>query len=604
MISKIARNKTNFLIGRKFFKKMAVIQTIIVLLAIFFTSLIARFYLISHFQKDMAQDIFESLDLIKTSTEGITIQPQNWCQKLPTDTNTRYTLMNWDGDVLCDTAINPSKLSNHLDRPEVIDAKETGHGQARRLGKTTGIEMNYGTIVLPQSELSPPYILRKGIALKKLDSALDQLDQTILVLLIPIAILSTILILWISLKFSFPMQKLLRKVELLKGFYKDDSKEPRSQNEWAFIETTLDEVQEDLEKYLEALQLENKKFSTLVESIQESILAINSQHKVLYINQRFKNNFLSSYLQKQDVSKINIWSVFKTDMDIKAFFDQAFAQKQTVSAPANKIVIKEGQETCYFEVTVTPMQDSQGNIIGAVGLFHNETRRKLADQMRADFVANVSHEVRTPLTALKGYVQILKEICQHENKSTQDLLNRIEKNSDRLTNLFTDILNLSVIENNETVEKIEVNIEAVAQNCLTNIKYSHNDKKIHVEQHFMCPSILGDPSLIDQVLTNYVENAFKYTPQNGTIKIKTYEQNNLIVLEVENEGEPIPLEHHSRLFERFYRVDASRSREVGGTGLGLSIVKHIVNKHHGKVWVRNRSDGKGVSFFAAFPKIS
>jgi len=238
--------------------------------------------------------------------------------------------------------------------------------------------------------------------------------------------------------------------------------------------------------------------------------------------------------------------------------------------------------------------------LGAVAVFADVTEQKMAEQMREDFVANVSHEVRTPLTAMKGYAQMLKNLVKEGQ--ALEFINKIEHNSDRLTALFQDILQLSVIESTTRAKKEAVQVEDITSSVLSNLKQVYADKKIEVKIRYDIKTIWANPAMMEQVLTNLLENAMKYTPAQSSIELnwRRGKSNVNDILEVIDNGPGIAPEYLPRLFERFYRVDSSRSRDQGGTGLGLAIVKHIVQIHDGKVDVESVV-GTGTTFKIKLP---
>jgi two-component system phosphate regulon sensor histidine kinase PhoR len=267
-----------------------------------------------------------------------------------------------------------------------------------------------------------------------------------------------------------------------------------------------------------------------------------------------------------------------------------------------ELQVKGGKRLSYFDIKVNPLFTQKQDVFGAVGVFHDVTERKLAEQMREDFVANVSHEIRTPLTAIKGFAQIIRDTPPEQQESVKPFLSKLETNADRLTNLFNDILDLSVIESKHKVNKETISPEDLTEAVLINVRQSYPKKGITSQLSSNISQIWGNPVFIEQVVTNLVENAFKYTPKNGSVSVEWYKSDSgkWDILKVSDNGIGIPKAHHERLFERFYRVDSGRSREAGGTGLGLAIVKHIVNIHNGRISLESK-EGEGTSFIVRIP---
>lgn len=544
----------------------------------------------------------ESLSIIKESVESQNFEPSAWCKSLRLDWKTRYTLMNDEGSVLCDNYIGVENLDNHSDRPEIIDALNAGKGFSQRYSDSLKYDLLYGAVLI-HSNKNPGerYIIRQAVTLEKMNKTLSSFNKMIWFLLLPLFIVTSLISLWTSLKVSFPMRSLLQKVDRMKVTGQGDETtyllDPN--DEWDIIEHTLDKAQGNINKFINELYVENEKISALLESISDSIIAIDKEQRVLFLNNHFRKNFLDRELRKEELSKLKFAEIIR-HLDVKNLIEQVFSKESPVKKRNIELPIKNGPRTAFFTVKLSPMFDNNKKLFGIVMVFADVTDQKMAEQMREDFVANVSHEVRTPLTSLKGYAQMAK--TQTSDGKSKELLEKIEYNSDRLTELFQDILNLSVIESTARVDKEAVSVEDITSTTLLNLKQIYRDKNFDVKAIFEIDTIWANPSMMEQVLNNLIENAIKYTPSGSliTVRWRRGKKGFNDVLEISDNGPGIEKSHLSRIFERFYRVDPSRSRELGGTGLGLSIVKHIVQIHEGKVEVHSEV-GYGTTFQIKIP---
>jgi len=226
---------------------------------------------------------------------------------------------------------------------------------------------------------------------------------------------------------------------------------------------------------------------------------------------------------------------------------------------------------------------------------------KRAEQLRIDFVANVSHELRTPLTSIKGYTDTLMEDLRLGRPVEIEYLDAISRNANRLMSLISDLLDLSSLESTEVLQKTIVATPEISSRAIKSLQTNFDAKKQTIEIKFGVDTISADVRRLEQVLINLLDNANKYTPVNGQIEVIWDQDESNYYLKIKDNGPGIPTEHQSRLFERFYRVDKARSREVGGTGLGLAIVKHIMQCHEGSISVENNPT-KGSMFICQFPK--
>lgn len=553
----------------------------------------------------------DSLKIVEKNLTDLEVDKQSWCSSLEKNDRMRLTIISIDGAVICDNFAINKKLDNHLYRPEVQAALTSNFGLAARYSDSAKMDMVYVAKLIKQTT-GEELILRLSTPTKNIDQAMTKLDSSIFLFIFPLFFITTLMSLYASLQVSSPLTSIFEKVEKMKRVRKksnqsatgiEDSGEAVDTDEWEILERTLDTAKNDLENYIGELFVENEKINTLMESISDCILAINKNHTILFANGQFKKNFLPREHSNKEMKEYKFWEVVR-DPDVHDLFSEVLEKEEFRKSRNHLFTVKEGKVQAYYDLTISPLKNTDGTTMGAVCVFHNVTDRKTAEQLREDFVANVSHEVRTPLTALKGYIQMLanfldeKDIPEREN--WEIFSKRIEWNADRLTHLFNDILQLSVIESKRKIEKEIISIEDVTTHTIANLKQSYENKKISIKTSFDVSEVFAHAQLLEQVLTNLLDNALKYSPAGSLIEIKWSQDSKHTILCVCDNGESISEKHHARLFERFYRVDPSRSREQGGTGLGLAIVKHIVQKHLGSVHYEKPAEG-GNRFIVKLP---
>lgn len=363
---------------------------------------------------------------------------------------------------------------------------------------------------------------------------------------------------------------------------------------WVQLEESLSEIEFQLQKQVIQTKTENEKTGTILESINDNIVAVDAFETILFSNTNFKKNFV---LETKDVRLLpKLWHTFTNEEVLEAF--------QAVIKTGQRIQLKGLSHISpihpkrYFDLTVTTLKNSEGAITGALGVFYDVTEFKLTEQMRVDFVANVSHEIRTPLTTVKGYAQILQS---QKDKVAEDLvpfLDKILTNTDRMISLFSDLLNLSVIESNTIKFSEEISLSSLLSDVSENIVTNYPAKSVKIEKDLRWDLVQGDQRLLEQVFSNLLDNACKYSGEELTIKIASEKLDKNVLVKICDNGPGIGPEHLQRIFERFYRVDASRETSRG-TGIGLSIVKHIIAKHGGRIWAE--SSGAGTTFFVELP---
>lgn len=593
----------------RFFKKLALLQIIVTIIVIVITALTARNYLRTYMMIQTQEFLADSLDVIEKDVTSPIEDYQSWCDSQRLTEKIRVTLIGMDGTVRCDNYRLDKGFDNHLYRPEIQQAIESQQGSSSRYSISVGKNMVYVARLLRPTSPDPVF-LRVSMPTQNIDEAMQKLDRSIYIFIFPIFLITTLMSLYASLQVSSPLSSLLEKVERMKKIRAkkssslvDKQSDAEDSDEWEILERTLDRAKDDLESYINELFIENEKINTLMESISDCLFAINLDHSILFANGQFKKNFLKKDISQKDLNNYKFWEILR-DQDISELFVEVLKTQEPRKSRNHLLTVKDGKAQSYYDLTISPLKNNDNTIMGAVCVLHNVTDRKTAEQLREDFVANVSHEVRTPLTALKGYVQMLGSFLEEnqiEQKENWDIfIKRIEWNSERLAHLFNDILQLSVIESKRKVEKESVSTEDITTHAIANLKQSYQGKSIEIETFYNAPNVHAHPQLLEQVITNLLDNAFKYSPQNSKIQIRWDQENDHICLCVCDNGESIAEKHHARLFERFYRVDPSRSREQGGTGLGLAIVKHIVQKHLGSVHYEAPSNG-GNKFIVKLP---
>jgi two-component system phosphate regulon sensor histidine kinase PhoR len=369
--------------------------------------------------------------------------------------------------------------------------------------------------------------------------------------------------------------------------------------EYSELEQALNRIGKKLRKKKDQLQTEREENRAVMASVQEGLFSVSSQEKVLFFNSRFGALFIhQSLINKTDLS---LSDVFRKPQLYEAF-RRVLETKET-----QKITVKLNTwidtQTRHFMVSLTPLRRTKNQeIYGVIGVFHDITDIKLAEKVRIDFVENASHELRTPLTSVKGYLDTAQEdLKSGQYQQAGQFLDIVSKNVSRLIELVNDLLSLSTLDSNaelrlEMMEPLQISNHIVSE--LASLAAAKN-QVIRIVGDI--PPFLADTSKVDQVLRNLVSNAIKYGPEGKTIQVR-WESGGprSVLLKVIDEGPGIPEEHHSRLFERFYRVDRGRSRDIGGTGLGLAIVKHIMLIHGGEVSVKSQP-GHGSEFICQFP---
>ncbi len=371
--------------------------------------------------------------------------------------------------------------------------------------------------------------------------------------------------------------------------------------EWQDLEKTVAKLSSGMRRNESQLVREREELVTILGSVHEAIVAMGPDTEPLYYNSRFAVLFGTGVTGGDAVP---LRERFRLP-ELLSGFNRVLAEGSTRTFPVKLRTALHDSER-EFSVAVSPLKtrDEKPVVYGAVAIFHDISELKASEQIRIDFVANASHELKTPLTSIKGYVDTVREDLRHGRfDDAPRFLDVVGRNVDRLILLVNDLLDLSVLDSGAEVRKSLVDTHEVTEQALRAIE-GRRSKRPKIELDIQAPRVLGDAGRIEQVLVNLIDNAIKYSPDDAEIKIVwqhgTGVNQSYTVLSVVDTGPGILDEHLPRLFERFYRVDAGRAREVGGTGLGLAIVKHIVLGHGGSIAVRSKP-GEGSEFICRFP---
>jgi two-component system, OmpR family, phosphate regulon sensor histidine kinase PhoR len=428
-------------------------------------------------------------------------------------------------------------------------------------------------------------------------SELNQESQQLILKIVPISFGMYLVLLYMFYLANKPLGVILAKLQkyqdeipfekTLRMLYKKD--------EWAQIREALNKADKKLQDQVALIKVENEKIGAILESIHDDIIAIDNFETVLFYNTNFKRDFIK--LKSSGELMPKIWHTFEDEAVLKAF-REVLKTGQTTQLKSNNFKMSSHPER-FFDLTISPLKAEDGKISGALGVFYDVTEFKLTEQMRVDFVANVSHEIRTPLTSIKGYTQILQTQKQNLEPEYQLFLEKIIINTERMITLFNDLLNLSVIESKETLRIEKLPIRELLDSVAQNIKTIYSNKKININLDLDLEFINGDQRLMEQVFSNLLDNACKYSGREASIRIFSIEQQGKALISISDNGPGISREHLNRIFERFYRIESSRE-SMRGTGLGLSIVKHIISKHGGRIWAESEGH-QGSSFLIELP---
>jgi two-component system, OmpR family, phosphate regulon sensor histidine kinase PhoR len=518
------------------------------------------------------------------------IQVNEISQKLGKLTSTRLTVILSSGKVVGDSQEDPNRMDNHADRPEVREAMAGKAGVSTRFSYTLGHNMMYVAVPWRQGD-QPVGVVRASLPMKAIAGAIKALYLKVALGGLFVAFLVAILGFFIARRISDPLNDLQRgALRFARGDL--DRKLPIPNTaELASLAEALNYMAEQLQNKIQSLTRQGQEQKAILSSMTEGVLALDAGGRLLTINSAGAEMLHLDPVEAQNLP----FSEVTQDSGLKWFINRTLSNPEPIEG---EVEIKDNGRR-IFKAHGTSLRDSQGISLGTLVVLHDITQLRQLENTRRDFVANVSHELKTPITSIKGFVETLLAGALKEPDNAENFLKIIAKQTDRLNEIIDDLLTLSRIEQDAERRQIFLNgqkIKGVLQSAIQVCEAKAAAKKIALE--LTCPDDLRaqvNPPLLEQALVNLVDNAVKFSEPGGVVQVEAQREGPQVIIRVRDQGPGIPLEHLPRIFERFYRVDAGRSRKIGGSGLGLAIVKHIALAHGGKVTVTS-SPGKETTF--------
>lgn len=489
------------------------------------------------------------------------------------DTNSyRITWIGTDGDVLYDSTTDSNEMENHLEREEIKEALSEGFGESSRYSVTLMKRALYCAKRLPDGT-----VLRLSVSQNTLLTLILGMMQPICVIFVLAVILSLVLAYRLSKKILKPLNELNLDEPLKNDCY----------DELSPLLRRIDIQQRQIKQKSGELKQKQKEFKAVTENMVEGIILLNAKGNVISINRAAKRLF------KTDKSCIgqHILSVNRS-IEISDLLD-----KSERGLHAEKMMKLSG---CIYQLSISPII-SDDELYGAVLLALDVTEKENAEQMRREFTANVSHELKTPLHTIAGSAELLMNGVVKDS-DRMDFYTRIHGETQRMIRLVEDIIRLSHLdEDSYDMKPEEIDLYTLADETLKALSSEAKNANVIMSLNGQSTVVQGIPQLLQSIIYNLCDNAIKYNHSGGTVTVTIKNHEDSVAVSVADTGIGISPEHQERIFERFYRVDKSRSKELGGTGLGLSIVKHAAKLHDAELSV-NSALNKGTTITVTFPK--
>ncbi|MFI5322626.1 MAG: two-component system histidine kinase PnpS [Thermodesulfobacteriota bacterium] len=538
-------------------------------------------------------------DVLKRPIEdGIPGEIQSAVNGLSEKSGERITVIATNGTVLADSSSNPAKMENHSNRPEIKQALSKDLGTSSRYSKTLQKEMFYVAVPYRDGSGEVKAVIRTSLPLSTLENASHPMEKKMIYLGAALTIAALLLSLALSKTITQSLRGIMNVAdELAKGNLNVSIPVSDRKNEISTISSALNRMAQKLNELFKQLSKEKNQVEAVLSAMSEGVMVVSHEGSVITTNNALKKMFKL----KEDPTRKQYWEILR-NRELTKLVESVLKNCR----PESREIFYLYPDEKYYLVNVIPLDSPDEELI--VVMF-DITDFKRLEKIKADFIANVSHELRTPLTAIKGYTETLEEEAYETPDEQKHFLGIIKRHTDRLINIVSDLLVLSEVESRDALSKEnssndleEININEVIKSSLETLRSKAAEKELEVsfDTNNDVYKVKANRFLLEQMYINLIDNAVKYTPENGKISIKVSNSYSQVLTEIADTGIGIPKEHLPRIFERFYRVDKTRSRNLGGTGLGLSIVKHIVIMHGGEIEVQSE-EGMGSKFSISIP---
>lgn len=585
------------------FKKLMWAFAVLILIGVLITGLLSIEIVSVYYFESVENRLTTNAKLIQTALEQDTWESEQryeeLCRQYGEITGGRVTIIGLDGNVLGDSDADAQEMENHSDRPEVKQALEEGFGKDERKSGTLGKEMLYVALPLKDGRDNAG-VIRLALPLDDI-SVIQQRIWYYIFLAIFIGISAALALSYRYLSTLIrPIGEMTEMASTIAGGRFNKRVQVKSGDEIGELAAAFNHMAEKMEKTVEELIKDKSKIEAILTSSVNGVIAVDSSENIMFLNP----------------VAIRMLDIQDRDFIGRPLFD-IVCNKEAERILRNVLETQRGQIMGFelpwpknrtIKVISAPIRPKikHSRTIGTLIIIQDITTVKKLEKIRSDFVANVTHELKTPLTSIKGFIETLREGAAEDPDKRNRFLEIIDVETERLERLIGDILLLSEIESSSphTTSTEQIDVQRIVEDEVLSIFANKaKQKSISIETDFAAglPKLNMSKDRFKQMMINLLDNAIKFTGEGGRVQVSASLKNDLaMVIKVKDSGIGIPKEHQDRIFERFYRVDKGRSRKEGGTGLGLAIVKHIVLLVNGSVQVDSQPR-KGTEFTVEIP---
>ncbi|HAZ80365.1 MAG TPA: hypothetical protein DCX08_10570 [Porticoccaceae bacterium] len=549
--------------------------------------------------KDIRNNLSSQAFILQQSFADMDTQSQNEIQQMVQQIGdriaTRVTLLTRDGVVMADSEFRFDEMDNHLSRPEIISATQSRVGESSRFSTTLQKPMLYVALKAMDSHSNLGFI-RTALSTERIDEEFNYLRKVIIIAASLTTLIALFIGYWLAMSFARPLRQMtIIANDYAQGHYQLRIPSDR-RDEIGALARSLNKMADISARRFNIIKTERDQLSTILKSMNEGVITVNDKGLITHVN-RAACRILRTSGERCLGQSLQ-------DMDASNNLNQAFIQCQQEQVSVERSIQLDGYTFArHYRLHVTLLKHSDQ--ADAILVLQDTTDVQRMDKMRADFVANASHELKTPITAIRGFAETLIEDEAIERQTQQRFIRKIHGQSIRLSDLVSELLALSRLESNDAAFNTQVDLQQIVQRVCDNLQAVAQGHQVILDLDTEGQPIilLGDENALSQMVTNLVDNAIKYTPAMGHVHVVIEVDASTALLSIKDDGIGIDEANQERIFERFYRVDKARSQSLGGTGLGLAIVKHIVQSHKGSLKLKSKLN-QGSTFVIKIPLAS
>lgn len=520
-----------------------------------------------------------ALELLSNSSN---IKIQDRIKNLGKKIDTRFTVININGRVLADSQKDPKAMDNHGNRPEILAAHSHGQGITTRFSDTVKNNMMYYALAVMKNDKLIGYV-RTSLPLSVIDERLSRIHTLVLFAMSVSILVALLLGFFVARGFAKPLTAMTTIAENMSEGNYDQRISIDRKDEIGSLAKALNKMAKNSSERLETIILEKNKLVAILAGMVEGVVAVDKNENIIHLNEAAKR--ILGISNNVDMDR-KIWETTHLQEFCQIF---SLALNEETEIRKKYKTVKKSKDQ-IVDVHASPFRDGSGELVGVVAVLYDVSELERLETIRKDFVANVSHELKTPITAARGLLETVIDDNEMSIENHRIFITKAMNQILRLSNIVTDLLSLSRLETVKMDLIREcIDLRDVVNDSIQALHPVSEEKRISIEyeEFDMSLEVLGDREALFQSVNNLIDNAIKYNSKHGKVWLRLYNEGKNAVLEVRDSGIGIETLEKHRIFERFYRIDKARSTQVGGTGLGLSIVKHTVLAHGGQLSVES-----------------